>query len=153
MPESENNIQRPGLFRHLAIIAYDLFLLFALYLVTTFFIVILNKGEAISQGNPFFLLFLFLLSFFFYGWFWTHGGQTIGMRSWKVKLHSDKGTAISWQQALVRYLFSLIVWLPFGAGFWWQFIMKKSKSWPDLFSATYLSYDKNSAKKGVSPLS
>lgn len=153
MSENENQQQRPSFFRHIAIISYDLFLLLATYLVTTFIIVILNQGEAISQGNPFFLAFLFMLSFFFYGWFWTHGGQTIGMRSWKVKLYSHSGTAITWQQALVRYLFAIAAWLPLGAGFWWQFIMKNNQSWPDLFSGTYLIYDKTASKKTVSPLS
>lgn len=153
MSTVENKINRPGLLRHLAIMTYDLFLLLATYLVTTFIVVILNQGEAVSAGNPFFLALLAIITFLFYGWFWTHGGQTIGMRSWKVKLHSQTGLAISWQQALLRFLFALVAWLPLGAGFWWQFISSQTQSWPDLFSATYLHYDKALNKKSVSPLS
>ena len=79
---------RPSLLRHFAAMLYDTFLLLAILLLAGLIAVTLNGGEAIGQGNPFFLLYLLAVSFLFYGWFWTHGGQTLGMRSWKIKLIS-----------------------------------------------------------------
>ena len=38
----------------------------------------------------------------FYVWFWTHGGQTVGMRAWRLRVQNSDGTAISVTQALLR---------------------------------------------------
>lgn len=55
-------------------------------------------------GNPFFQIYLFLVCFFFYGGFWVHGGQTLGMRAWRLRLQRRNGGNIFWQQALLRFL-------------------------------------------------
>ena len=85
---SRVNSVRPCPFRHLIVVVYDLLLLLSRLLLATLVIVALNGGEAIGQGNHFFIAYLFLVSFAFYGWFWTHGGKTLGMRSWRVFLVS-----------------------------------------------------------------
>jgi len=147
------NIIRPGLFRHLIVIIYDLLLLLACLLLATFVIVALNRGEAIGQGNPFFIAYLIGVSFAFYGWFWTHGGQTLGMRTWKVTLYSQHHQAANWQQALLRFTVSILAWLPFGFGIWWQYLNKDNQSWPDRLSGTYLHYAKTAKNKPLSRLS
>ena len=38
----------------------------------------------------------------FYLWFWTHGGQTVGMRAWRLRVQNSDGSAISFTQALLR---------------------------------------------------
>jgi uncharacterized RDD family membrane protein YckC len=55
-------------------------------------------------GNPFFQIYLFLVCFFFYGGFWVHGGQTLGLRAWRLRLQRCDGGKIGWQQALLRFL-------------------------------------------------
>jgi uncharacterized RDD family membrane protein YckC len=147
------NTFRPGLFRHLMVMFYDVLLLLSSLLLATFIIVALNGGEAIGQGNPFFIAYLLMVSFVFYGWFWTHGGQTLGMRSWRVFLLNHSNTPLSWQQALLRFAVSIIAWLPLGLGIWWQYLGKNKVSWPDAISGTYLHYSKNSQKKPLSRLS
>jgi len=116
------NSIRPGPFRHLIIVVYDLLLLLSSWLLATLLIVALNGGEAIGQGNPFFIGYLFLVSFAFYGWFWTHGGQTLGMRSWRVFLLSYSNGPVTWQQAFLRFAVSIIAYLPLGLGIWWQYL-------------------------------
>jgi uncharacterized RDD family membrane protein YckC len=135
------------------VMVYDLLLLLSSLLLATFPIVALNGGEAIGQGNPFFIAYLFVVSFGFYGWFWTHGGQTLGMRSWRVFLRSQTLSPVSWQQAFLRFAVSLIAWLPLGLGIWWQYLGKDNVSWPDTLSGTYLDYSKDSQNKPLSRLS
>ncbi|MDG1688838.1 MAG: RDD family protein [Gammaproteobacteria bacterium] len=147
------NSIRPGPFRHLIIVVYDLLLLLSSWLLATLLIVALNGGEAIGQGNPFFFGYLFLVSFAFYGWFWTHGGQTLGMRSWRVFLLSYSNGPVTWQQAFLRFAVSIIACLPLGLGIWWQYLGKDKISWPDSLSGTYLHYSKDSKNKPVSRLS
>jgi uncharacterized RDD family membrane protein YckC len=63
-------------------------------------------------GNPFFNTYLFFICFFFYAWFWTHGGQTLGMRAWRIRLQQLDGTGITWWQALLRFLLGTLWVLP-----------------------------------------
>src|SRR5690606_5619968 len=88
--------------------------------------------------NPFFLCYLLLVCLFFYGWFWTHGGQTLGMRVWKVSLISRDGQPVNWRQAGLRFSAALFSWGLFGLGFFWQWLSKEKQSWHDLISGTQL---------------
>jgi len=101
----------------------------------------LNHGEPIEPGNPFYYLFVFYLlaiSFFYYGWFWTHGGQTLGMQTWKIKLVSNKQQNISWRQASIRMLAALASWLFIGLGFVWSLFNSKKQTWHDRLSDSFL---------------
>ncbi len=55
-------------------------------------------------GNPFFRTYLLLVCFFFYGGFWVHGGQTLGMRAWRLRVQQRDGRGIDWWRALLRFL-------------------------------------------------
>lgn len=63
-------------------------------------------------GNPFFATYIFFVWFFFYAWFWIHGGQTLGMRAWKIRVQRVDGGPISWWQALLRFLLAGLWILP-----------------------------------------
>ena len=76
--------KRPGPIRQIMAMIYDFLLLLSALLFAAIIPVALNSGEAITPGNVFFLLYLLSVCFLFYGWFWTHGGQTLGMRAWKI---------------------------------------------------------------------
>lgn len=62
------------------------------------------KAGGSLTGNPFFRTYLLWVCFFFYGGFWVHGGQTLGMRAWRLQLQQRDGGPIRWQQALLRFL-------------------------------------------------
>jgi uncharacterized RDD family membrane protein YckC len=128
----------------LAIIFYDSIVLLSILFLASLIAVILNDGKAISQGNLFFIAYLFIVSWLFYAWFWTHGGQTIGMRAWKVYLLSEKQNIISWRQATIRFAAAFLSWIPLGLGFWWPYLRNNNTNWRDKLSATHLHYDKDS---------
>ena len=153
MSNSPEDYCRPSLLRHLAAMFYDTFLLLAILLLAGLIAVSLNGGQAIGSGNPFFFIYLLAVSFLFYGWFWTHGGQTLGMRSWKIYLISGDNQDITWKRAFIRFSVALISWFPLGLGFWWQYLGKDKQNWPDLLSHSYLHYRKNSKIKPLSRLS
>jgi len=48
---------------------------------------------------------LWVLGFFL--WFWRNGGQTIGMRAWRLRLFSTNGQPFGYKRAFLRLLFSL----------------------------------------------
>jgi len=153
MTDTDNNICRPSVFRHIAIMVYDALLLLSVLLLASLLAVAANSGQAISEGNPFFIAYLLAVSCFFYGWFWTHGGQTLGMRAWKVHLISQQQHDISWQQAIIRFTVGIIAWIPLGMGYWWQWLGEDKNTWLDSYSASRLHFDKNAKNKPLSRLS
>lgn len=132
------NYPRPSLIRHLMIMLYDVLLLLSALLFAATVAVVANAGEAIGANNPVFFFYLLMVSLFFYGWFWTHGGQTLGMRAWKVYLVTEDYQPVSWKQASLRFAAALMSWLCLGLGYWWQWLSKEKKSWPDIISSTQL---------------
>ncbi|MFO1432341.1 MAG: RDD family protein [Candidatus Competibacteraceae bacterium] len=102
---------KAGLLRRLAAISYDSLLLLAVLFIATVLVLPLNGGVAIRH-NPFFSSYLFVVCFLFYGWFWTHGGQTLGMRAWKLRLQRRDGGVVTWWQALARFLLACLWLLP-----------------------------------------
>ena len=136
-----------GLLRRLMAIFYDFFLLTAiLFIATAIFNALLNHGEALDNNNPYRIILSFYLGtiiVFYFGWFWTHGGQTLGMKTWKIKLVSIHSpitafNAISWRQALIREGTAIISCFCLGLGFLWSLFDRKKRCWHDMTSDTAL---------------
>jgi uncharacterized RDD family membrane protein YckC len=87
------------------------------------------------------------VSFFFYGWFWTHGGQTLGMKVWNLYLVNHDGKFIDWNTALKRYLASLVSWAFVGLGFTWILLDKRKRAWHDILSGTQIIKSKQQSEK------
>ncbi|MGB5613874.1 MAG: RDD family protein, partial [Sedimenticolaceae bacterium] len=82
MDSDIENAAVPGLWRRLAAIFYDLWLVAALWLLGATADTFVRAGLGLGSA-AFHLplqLFLFIAPAAFFSWFWTHGGQTLGMR-------------------------------------------------------------------------
>ena len=97
---------------------YDTLLVLALWMAGTALTLPLTHGEAIHSGNPFFQTYLLFIAFAFYAGFWVYGGQTLGMRAWRLRVIRRDGGAISLWQALLRFLTVLPAWVALGGGFY-----------------------------------
>lgn len=132
----------PGFLRRLAAQIYDLLLLIALLFLATALLLPFTDGEAVSaQQTLIYRIYLAVISFFFYGWFWTHGGQTLGLRAWKIKVLTLDQKSINWNQALLRFATAIVSWGFFGLGFLWILFDKNRRSWHDHLSKTALFFD------------
>lgn len=110
--------------RRLAAIVYDGLLLAGVLLVATALAlglaVLVIGGERAKlhsplQGNPFFSSYLLFVCFFFFAGFWIHGGQTLGMRAWRLRVQRRDGRGIGWWRALLRFLSAGIWPIPVAA--------------------------------------
>lgn len=88
--------------RRLAAFLYDCLLLLAIFFIVTGIAIVLHDGEAIRHWS--YTLLLYLIGFFFFAWFWRHGGQTLGMRAWRVRIVTEHGAKPEWSQCARRYL-------------------------------------------------
>ncbi|MDE2234723.1 MAG: RDD family protein [Gammaproteobacteria bacterium] len=97
---------------------YDLIMFLAICMVATLLLVALDSGkdlQAFYTHHPIVKLVyqagLLLLGYAFFGGFWIHGGQTIGMRAWGLRVARMDGGRLDWRRALIRYLCMLIPWM------------------------------------------
>ncbi len=130
-----------GLFRRLFAIFYDGFLLAAILFIVAAIANGLNRGNAIEPGNAFYPVFvciIFILSYLYFAWFWVHGGQTLGMKTWQIQLQSISSNKITWKTTAIRFICAIFSWSIFGLGFLWAFFDKKNRCWHDLISKTVL---------------
>ena len=131
----------PGLIKRLAVVIYDSLLLLAILFVATACLLPFTGGEAVpdeAYTKALYLFYLLAVSFAFYGWFWTHGGQTLGMKAWKVKVCRLDGGTVGWGRSLLRFLAAILSWAVCGLGFLWIVFRSDSAAWHDLWSKTRL---------------
>ncbi len=122
-----------SLFRQLAAMLYDSFLIFAVLFVAAAIAIVFNRGEAI-ESSPFFSLYLLFTVFTFYAWFWHKSGQTLGMRAWKIRIVSEFGGNPSWGVSYLRLMFALLSLSCLGLGYLWRLF--KPYTWHDKLSQT-----------------
>lgn len=97
--------------------------------------------ELIASGSLFSRLLFILqigLLFALFGWSWTHGGQTIGMRAWKIRVVTNDGYQLNWQQAFFRFVSAFVSLLAAGVGFLIALFDPNKLGWHDRFSRTRL---------------
>ncbi|MCF6281965.1 MAG: RDD family protein [Candidatus Polarisedimenticolaceae bacterium] len=121
--------------------AYDTLLLLSVLLLATAIIVIplgMTTGEGQISDNIIYRLYLLLLIIGYFIWPWLRGGQTVGMRSWNVRLVSMDGERVVLKQVLIRLLAALLSWLAMGLGFFWILVDPAKLAWHDRLSNTRL---------------
>ena len=154
-------MQTVGLFKRLVVMVYDGLLLMAVVAFTSAIVMAIYLALAPESlfidpatldnpkivklsdtgrliGNILFSLNALVVSFLFYGWFWTHGGQTLGMKAWSLYLIKPDGKFVDWRLALKRYLASLLSLAVFGLGFTWILLNRRRMAWHDLLTNTQI---------------
>ena len=125
-----------GLLRRLAALTYDCVLLVGPIAVYGYLVVLLRSGVAVEPNSAWFSLGLLAVPGCFFGWFWTHGGQTLGMVAWRLRLTTVDGMPLDWRRALARYLLALVSLLVAGLGFIWAVFDRESATWHDRLTGT-----------------
>jgi uncharacterized RDD family membrane protein YckC len=128
----------PSFPRRLAAMFYDSMLLLALLFVATAAIT-LPLGTPEGSYLLLFQFFIFeIIPLLFFTSFWTWGGQTLGMRAWRLRLVSNGGGTVGWSDALKRHLAAIFSLLAFGLGFIWVLFDPDQLAWHDRLSKTRL---------------
>ena len=74
-------------------------------------------GTLLQQRDALYLrhglqYWLFIVIGVYFIWFWSHGGQTLAMKTWRVQLVTTDGGPVSMQRATMRYLLSWLWFVP-----------------------------------------
>jgi uncharacterized RDD family membrane protein YckC len=130
-----------GLGRRLAALIYDSILLFGLWFVVTAMALPLKAWVAPAVHERLLTALLLGVGLLFHVWFWTHGGRTLGMQAWKIRLVREDGGPVGMRQALARGLAALPSYGFFGLGVLWMLVDREGLAWHDRWSATRVARD------------
>lgn len=116
--------QTPGLGRRLACLLYETLVVFSVLLIGFLMpqIVLSGFGMAITAKMLWLHIFALLMGYFV--WFWLNGGQTLPMKTWKMRLANADGSRLRPLQALLRYLAAWPSYCLFGIGILWALFDK-----------------------------
>ena len=74
----------------------------------------------------------------YFTWFWTRGGQTLPMKTWRLRLVAADGGSVGFPRALRRFALALLGFAALGLGFLWAFVDRDGQFLHDRLSGTFL---------------
>jgi uncharacterized RDD family membrane protein YckC len=132
-----------SLWLRLAAAIYDLFPLLALWMVTAGIVLLAARGE-VDVAHPSLTYRLTLRSALlavttaYFVVSWARGGQTIGMRAWRLRVVDASGQALSWPRSVLRFAVACISLGALGLGFLWCLVDARNRAWHDLAARSVL---------------
>lgn len=102
----------PPLPRRLACFVYEGVLLFGVVMVAGYLYGSLTQQRHALHGQHGLQAVLFLVLGLYFVCFWTHGGQTVAMKTWHIRLVTQEGRPVPRGRAIARYLLSWLWFLP-----------------------------------------
>lgn len=113
---------RHGLIRRLAAALYDGLLVGAVLMAGTALALVASGGRALSLSGAGavaatgYRLLLLLLVYLYFARSWTRGGQTLGLKAWRLRTVTAGGLTLSWARAAWRLALAGPLWLAAVAG-------------------------------------
>lgn len=98
--------------RRLAAFLYEGVLLFGVVMLVGMLFGVATQQRHALHGREGLQAVLFLVLSLYFIWFWTHGGQTLAMKTWHVRLVREDGRPPSLPQAAARVLLSWLWFAP-----------------------------------------
>jgi len=132
-----------SLWLRLAAALYDLFPLLALWMATAGLALLAVHGN-VDLAHPTLgwrvglRLALLVVTAAYFIVSWTRGGQTIGMRAWRLRVVGDDGGSISWLRAVLRFGAAIVSLAVLGLGFVACLFAKHRDGWHDRIARTHL---------------
>jgi uncharacterized RDD family membrane protein YckC len=111
-----------SLARRIMSLAYEALLLSAVLLAGTLPFVLLFRDADPMAARPLLQLYLVAIAGLYFGWQWLRGGQTLPMKTWRLKLVARGGGPLTKAHVLRRILFGLAGTITMGAGFFWALV-------------------------------
>lgn len=104
--------------RRMAAFIYEGVLLFGLVMVAgAIYSVSVGQLHAL-RGRTGMMATQFLALALYFIWFWTHGGQTLAMKTWQVRLLTQEGRPVGLWPACARFVLSWLWFMPAWLGSW-----------------------------------
>jgi uncharacterized RDD family membrane protein YckC len=112
----------PSLLLRLASMLYDALLLLGVVFVATFLFLLPAQGLDETWRRPLLQVFVLCICGVYFVWLWRHGGQTLPMKTWHLRLVAADGGPIALRTALTRYVLACLLIAAGGIGIFWALL-------------------------------
>jgi uncharacterized RDD family membrane protein YckC len=132
-----------SLWLRLAAAINDLFPLIGLWMLTAALALLVARGS-VDPAHPtlawrFGLRFALLaVTGAYFAISWARGGQTIGMRAWRLRVVDASGNALPWPRCVLRFLVACVSLGAIALGFVWCLIDARQRAWHDIAAGSVL---------------
>ena len=135
-----NEVPAPAasLARRLGSVCYEVLLLAAIMFAAGWLFLAVAILLPAQLARTLFQVYLLAVAAAYFGYCWTHGGQTLPMKTWRIRLVKREGGPPAARQALLRYLYALAGTAIAGAGFWWALVDRDGQFLHDRLAGTRL---------------
>lgn len=123
--------------RRLLCIVYEGLLLIAVLMLAGL-LFMLFRDPTTPGAMPFFRIYLVLILGAYFTWFWTHGGQTLAMKTWRFRVEQTDGKPLTPLRAWLRYILAWLSIGGLGVGLLWALVDRDKQFLHDRLAKTRL---------------
>lgn len=127
-----------GLRRRLLSLIYESLILAAVVMAAALPLVMITRGWAHAPARAFLQSGLLVACACFYVWQWSGSGQTLPMKTWRLRLVTADGAPVTRKRAFIRYLATLTSVATLGLGFLWAILDRDRQFLHDRMAGTRL---------------
>ena len=126
----------PGFWRRFVCLLYESLILLAVIFIASFIFHLIFRDPAAVYFKPLYQFYLLVVMGYYFIWFWTHGGRTLAMQTWKMRIETINGEALDQRKAMIRYLLAVTGIIFFGIGILWALIDRQHQYLHDRLAGT-----------------
>ena len=115
---------------------YEALLLVAVLFIADYLFISLTHNAQSPLLKALLQIYLLTVMAAYFSWFWMRG-QSLAMKTWRIRVVSTSGNKLSLRQALLRYLFSWLI----GITQIWAFFDRDGQFLHDRLAGTRLVTD------------
>jgi uncharacterized RDD family membrane protein YckC len=130
-------VTAPFLARIAAMIYESLLVTAVVFVAALPFLYLVGNAET-GWRHLVFQLYLVVILFAYFSTFWLRSGQTLAMKTWRIRLVDANGETLTFGQVLLRFFLALFGLLLAGAGFWWALFDRDRQFLHDRIAGTRL---------------
>lgn len=101
---------------------------------------VLGMGFKVALPGWILIFHVFVVLGAYFIWYWSHGGQTLAMQTWKIQLTTAAGTHPTLARMMLRYALAWPSLVYFGVGLIWAFFDRDRQFLHDRLAGTRLVF-------------
>lgn len=127
-----------GLTRRIASLFYELLLLTAILLASGWLFLFVTRHLDLALHRPLLQLYSLIVTGTYFVYCWIHGGQTLPMKTWRIRLVDKNGAVLSIKSAICRFLLAVIGLALCGLAYAWAILDRDGQFLHDRIAGTRL---------------
>ncbi|MCP5245061.1 MAG: RDD family protein [Burkholderiales bacterium] len=131
-------VSYPSFWRRFVSLIYEFLILLAVIFIASFIFHIVFRDTTAFYFIPLYQFYLLVIMGYYFIWFWTHGGQTLAMQTWKIRVVTVDGKILNRRKAITRYLIAVLGISFFGVGILWAFLDRDHQYLHDRLAGTQI---------------